>query len=124
MIEMLSDLPEGVTGIRVSGRLTAEDFIAIRPAVSTIFNAGREVRWVEVIDDFRGFGKGALREDVKLGLCTVLPRFRALRRTAIVADVDWLRRAMRVLAWMVPGEVAVFELHEIDSAARWAAGWT
>ena len=122
MIEMLSDLPDGVTGIRVSGRLTGEDFIAIKPAVSEIFNAGREVRWVEVIDGYEGFGKGALREDVKLGFCTVMPRFRALKRTAIVADVDWLRRAVRVLAWMVPGEVAFFGLHEIDRAARWAAG--
>ena len=123
MIEMLSDMPEGVTGIRVSGRLSGEELRGIKPTVAGMFDSGGEIRILEVIDeDYEGFGPGGLVEDLKLGLGTVLPHYATLKRTAIVSDKDWVAHAVHALAWMVPGEVAVFGLDEIDRAKQWAAG--
>ena len=68
MIEVLPDMPEGVTGIRVSGRLRGDDFREFKPAMEALLKAG-EIRIVEVVaPDYEGFGPGGLIEDLKLGL--------------------------------------------------------
>ena len=48
MIEILPDLPEGVTGIRVSGRLRGDDLREFKPAMEDLLKSG-EIRIVEVI---------------------------------------------------------------------------
>jgi hypothetical protein len=122
MIEVLPDMPQGVTGIRISGRLRGDELREARPTIEEMLNAG-EVRIVEVIDsDYEGFGPGGLVEDVKLGFGTVLPHHSAFRRIAVVSDKEWVARTLHALAWMVPGELAVFGLDELEHAKQWAAG--
>jgi hypothetical protein len=121
MIEMLPDMPEGVTGIRVSGRLRGDELREFKPAMEALMKTG-EVRIVEVIaSDYEGFGPGGLVEDLKLGFGTVLPHYSAFRRIAIVSDKDWVAHTMHALAWMVPGELAVFRPDELERAKEWAA---
>lgn len=56
MIEILADMPEGVIGIRVSGRLLGEELREFTPAMQELFKTG-EIRIVEVIaSDYEGFG--------------------------------------------------------------------
>ena len=122
MIEVLPDMPQGVTGIRISGRLRGDELREARPTIEEMLKAG-EVRIVEVIDsDYEGFGPGGLVEDVKLGFGTVLPHHSAFRRIAVVSDKEWVARTLHALAWMVPGELAVFGLDELEHAKQWAAG--
>jgi hypothetical protein len=60
MIEVLPDMPEGVTGIRVSGRLRGDDLREFKPAMEGLLKAG-EIRIVEVLaPDYEGFGPGGL----------------------------------------------------------------
>lgn len=122
MIEMLSDMPEGVTGLRVSGRLGGDELREVRPAIEEKLKSG-EIRIVEVIaSDYQGFGPGGLAEDLKLGLGVVLPHHSVFKRIAVVTDKDWVSHTLHALAWMVPGELAVFGLDELERAKQWAAG--
>lgn len=122
MIELLSDVPEGVIGIRVSGRLSGDELREIRPTVEELVKTG-EIRIVEVIEpDYEGFGRGGLVEDIKLGLGTVLPHHSAFKRIAVVSDKEWVAHTLHALAWLVPGELALFGLDELDRAKQWAAG--
>jgi hypothetical protein len=41
---------------------------------------------------------------------------------AIVSDADWVRHAMAVFGWMVPGEARVFPHGDLDEAKAWLAG--
>lgn len=85
MIEMLPDMPPGVTGVRVSGRLSGQELREVRPTLEKSLKSG-EIRIVEVIDsDYQGFGPGGLVEDLKLGLGAVLPHHSAFRRIAVVS---------------------------------------
>lgn len=123
MIEVLPGMPEGVTGFRVSGRLSGDDLKAFRPRFDDALAGGEDIRIVEVIDhDYEGFGPGGLAEDLKMGFGTVYPRHGAFKRIAIVTDKDWVKLSLHALAWLVPGECEVFGLDEIDRAAQWAAG--
>jgi hypothetical protein len=122
MIEILQDMPTGVTGIRVSGRLRGDDLREIKPAMEEFLQSG-EIRIVEVIaPDYEGFGPGGLAEDLKLGLGLLMKHHSAFKRIAVVSDKEWVGHAMHALAWMVPGELAVFGLDELDRAKEWAAG--
>jgi len=50
MIEVLPDIPQGVTGIRVSGRLRGDGLREIKPSLHDLLQGG-EIRIVEVIDE-------------------------------------------------------------------------
>ena len=122
MIELLPDMPEGVTGIRVWGRLRGDELRDLKPSIEELLNTG-EIRIVEVIaPDYEGFGPGGFVEDLKLGLGTVLPHHSAFKRIAIVSDKDWVAHVLHALAWMIPGELAVFGLDELERAKEWAVG--
>ncbi|OMC52985.1 hypothetical protein A5745_23085 [Mycobacterium sp. IS-2888] len=122
MIELLPDVPEGVIGIRVSGRLSGDELREIRPTIEELVKTG-EIRIVEVIEpDYEGFGPGGLVEDIKLGMGTVLPHHSAFKRIAVVSDKEWVAHTLHALAWLVPGELALFGLDELERAKQWAAG--
>jgi hypothetical protein len=122
MIELLPDMPQGVIGIRVSGRLGREDMREFRPTMDELLKTG-EIRIVEVIaSDYQGFGPGGLAEDMKLGFGALLHHHSAFKRIAVVSDRDWVAHTLHALAWMVPGELAVFGLDELERAKQWAAG--
>ncbi len=115
-------MPQGVTGIRVSGRIGGDDLREIKPAMEEFMDTG-EIRIVEVIaPDYEGFGPGGLAEDLKLGLGLLIQHHSAFKRIAVVSDKDWVAHAMHAFAWMVPGELAVFGLDELEQAKEWAAG--
>lgn len=108
MIEMLPDMPPGVTGVRVSGRLSGQELREVRPTLEKSLKSG-EIRIVEVIDsDYQGFGPGGLVEDLKLGLGAVpaapfgIPAHRGRlgqgvgRAHLARAGLDGARRARRV----------------------------
>jgi SpoIIAA-like len=122
MIEVLSDMPQGVTGFRVSGRLRGEDLRAFAPHMSELLKGG-EIRIVEVVgSDYEGFGPGGLSEDLKLGLGALFKHHANFKRIAVVSDKEWVGHTLHALAWMVPGELAFFGLDELESAKEWAAG--
>jgi hypothetical protein len=121
MIELMTAMPDGTIGLRVSGRLTREDFRGVVPVLRQAAESG-EVRIVEVIGpDYEGLEPGAVIEDLKVGLEFLVGHRSALKRTAIVTDAAWIRRAIHAFVWMVPGEVQIFELDELEEAKGWAA---
>lgn len=122
MIDVLPDMPEGVFGIRVSGRVRGDDLRDFRPTMDELLKTG-EIRIVEVISpDYEGFGPGGLVEDMKLGFGALLGHHSAFKRIAVVSDKEWVAHAMHAFAWMIPGELKVFGLGELDAAKEWAAG--
>jgi hypothetical protein len=122
MIEVLSDMPEGVAGIRVSGRVRGDDLREFKPKMDEMFKTG-EIRIVEVIaPDYEGFGPGGLIEDLKLGLGALIRHYSAFKRIAVVSDKEWVGYALQAFAWMVPGELKLFGLDELEQAKEWAAG--
>ncbi len=122
MIETLTDMPEKVLGFRISGRLTGDDLRGFEPVMNDMLEGG-EIRIVEVVaSDYEGFGPGGLVEDLRLGLGSLLRHHSEYKRIAVVTDKEWVTHTLHALAWMVPGEVGLFRLDELDRAKEWAAG--
>lgn len=122
MIEVLSDMPQGVTGIRVSGRVSGDDIREFEPTMDGLL-VGGEIRIVEVIaSDYEGFGPGGLVEDLKVGFGALFKHHSAFKRIAVVSDKAWVAHTLHAVAWMIPGELQIFGLDELDRAKEWAAG--
>ena len=58
-------------------------------------------------------------EDMKFGLGTGLTHLSKWERMALVSDADWVRHAISLFGWMVPGDVRVFPLAEQSEATAW-----
>jgi hypothetical protein len=118
MIKELADLPAGVIGFEVVGRIEAEDYRdVVLPALERAAQSG-EVRFVIVIPEFHGMSPGAVWQDLRVGI----EHFRAWKRIAVVTDVEWMRYMTSVFGWMTPGESKTFSTQERDQAIAWAAG--
>jgi hypothetical protein len=122
MIEPLEDMPEGTIGFRAAGHLTRDEYRdVLLPAMRSAADGG-EVRMVFAVGPgFEEFEPGALIEDTKAGITLGIGHPHAWKRTALVTDVDWITKAVHMFAWMIPGEIILRGLDELDQAKRWVA---
>jgi len=122
MIERIEQMPPGTVGLRASGKLSRDDYVEVlEPVLREGIESG-ELRLLFVLDDFDGLELGAWPEDVKTGLRTWIRDHSAWKRFALVTDVEWVAKAMRMFTWMTPGEVMIYGLDEEAEAKNWVAG--
>jgi hypothetical protein len=116
----MEGLPDDVLGLEAVGKVTEEDYEQVlTPAVEAKIAAHGKVRCVYVLgEEFEGWTFGAMWQDAKLGGSEL----RKWERIAVVTDTDWIRHAVSGLGWMIPGDVRVFPVAELDAATAWAAG--
>jgi hypothetical protein len=115
-------MPAGTVGLQASGKLSREDYReVIEPALNRAIESG-ELRLLFVLTDFGGLEPGAWLEDLKTGLTAWVRDHSAWRRFALVTDVEWVTRAMRLFAWVAPGEVTTYGLDQVEQAKSWVAG--
>lgn len=119
MIEKLTDLPDGVLGLRVGGRLTPQDYEdVITPMVAeAVREGGRLWCLIEIEDEFSGLTPPAVVDDVRLGLRTV----GSFDGVAVVTDLGWIRTPTQWAAFVVPFPMRVFPKADRQAAADWLA---
>jgi len=123
MVEALGGMPAGTIGFRFAGRVDGADYRDVLvPALRAAVESG-EVRAVFVVGpEYEGFDMAAVTEDLK-GLAPLAFEHRgAWKRVAAVTDVEWIAKSVELFRWMMPGEVAVFPLAELEQAKAWVAG--
>lgn len=117
MIDLISDLPENVIGFTAVGKVTGEDYEAtIVPIIEEHLKKNNKIRLLYVCgDEFTGFNAAAAWEDTKVGM----RHLSSWERVAVVTDVDWIRGAMKVFGFVMPGHVRVFKVDELGDAKEW-----
>jgi SpoIIAA-like len=109
VIERLTDMPSGTVGFRAAGEIEREDYDEVLvPELHRALEAGGGLRTLYLIEDLEEIEPGALWADSKLGFDLGVRHHEAWIRSAIVTDIDWMARATRLFAWMIPGEARVF----------------
>src|SRR5215213_4179885 len=123
MVQQLKDMPAGTLGFRVTGEIEREDYDdVLAPVLERALEGGGRLRTLYVIEDLEEIEPGALWADSRLGFDLGVRHRDAWERSAIVTDIDWMVRATRLFAWMIPGEARVFSRAELDQAKAWVAG--
>lgn len=117
MIERIEDLPDGVIGFEVSGKVSAKDYETVLiPAVEAAAAHGKPMRLLYCIGPgFEGYDMGAMWEDAKVGL----RHLAQWQRIAVVTDVVWIRGAMKAFGFALPAELRVFDNAALEQARRW-----
>jgi hypothetical protein len=123
VIEPLEGMPDGTIGFRATGRVTRDEYRdVLLPSMRACAEAG-DVRMVFAVGPgFERFELGALAQDTKAGITLGLGHPHAWKRTALVTDVDWIAKALHMFAWLVPGEVKLYEVEGLEDAKTWVAG--
>lgn len=122
MIKQIEGMPERTIGFEASGKLSRDDYSnVLEPELRKAAESG-EIRMLFKLTDFHGLQPGAWYQDVKTGLGLGVGHHSAWKRSAIVTDVDWIRKAFEFFSFITPGEVRVYYLDQEDAARAWVAG--
>jgi hypothetical protein len=123
MIELITDMPEGTLGFRVSGKVVKGDYTdVLEPELKKTLDSGNKLRTLYVIESLDKIEPSALWEDSKTGFNLGVRHHKEWDRSAIVTDIEWMVHATKLFAWMIPGEARVYPLAEVEEAKRWVAG--
>lgn len=117
MIEILTDFPDNVVAAAAHGVVTKEDYQdALVPRVELTLKRHPKIRcYYELGTQFSRMEPGAIWEDFKVGV-EHLSRW---ERVAVVTDIDWIRHAVNIFRFLMPGEVRVFGTSETAAARKW-----
>jgi hypothetical protein len=119
MIEILEGFPDSVIAFAAKGRVTRNDYDDVLiPKLKEALARRKRVRcYYELGSSFAGIEAAAAWEDFKLGI-EHLSRW---ERVAVVTDIDWIRLAVNVFRFLVPGEIRVFATSQAAEARTWIA---
>jgi hypothetical protein len=121
VIARIDEMPDGTIGLSAAGKLSRDDYRSVlEPALAAGIASG-ELRLLFVLTDFEGLEPGAWIEDAKTGLGAWVRNHSAWKRFALVTDVEWVAKAMRMFTWMTPGEVLVRDMDGLEGAKAWVA---
>ena len=93
------------------------------PGIDELLGRHGEIRCVFVFgDEYTGLTAGGTVEDSKLYFSELVHRdLSKWKRCAVVTTHGWLRHAISVFRFMMPGEVETFEPTRARAAVEWAA---
>ena len=118
MIRLIEGMPEGTVGLEAIGRVTDDDYRDVLvPAVAAALET-KDVRLLYLLgEDFDAYSAGALWADTKLwsGHMT------GWQKVAVVTSHRWIRDGVKAFAWLMPGELRVFDPDALESAKEWLA---
>jgi hypothetical protein len=117
MLELIPDLPDQVLGIRAIDDVEDDDYEDVLvPAIEDRLSRHDKIRFLYVLGpEFDGYEADAMWEDAKLGAKT----FTSYERIAIVTDSNLVRRSVKAFGWLMPGEVKIFAVADLDAATTW-----
>ena len=117
MIRMMEGLPAGVVGATAIGLVGPEDYDDVLiPAVRAATAGGGKARMLFVLGpEFDGYSAEAALDDARMGL----EHWADFERIALVTDHAAFGGAVRAFGFLMPGEVRVHAVDELDDATAW-----
>jgi hypothetical protein len=110
-------MPDGVVGVEAVGKVTADDYESVlMPAVeAAVERAGKARTLLLFGSEFDGYEAEAALDDMKMGLHT----WGDFERIAFVSDQSGYRTMVKAMGFLMPGEVRVFGVGELEEAKEW-----
>ncbi len=119
MIELFDDLPGDTLGIRLVGKIEAQDYTDVLiPALEAAHQAHETVNVLAVIGpEYDSYSVAALWDDARYGI----RHMRGWGRFAIVSDYDWVHHLSGVGKLFYGSRLRLFGMTELDHAKAWLA---
>ena len=120
MIEFLPESAGNVIGVKATGKLTDDDYKqTLIPRLKTLFREHGRLNVLFYMDEsFDGWDLHAAWDDASLGL-----GHRAdFDRLAVVGGPAWVEWCIRLIGFLMKGEMRIFSDGEFEAAWRWVKG--
>lgn len=119
MIRVIEDMPPGTVGLEAIGKVTEDDYREVLAPVLAGAEPSDGLRLMFVLGrEFDSYAPKAAWSDSRRWARDL----KRCARLALVSDADWLETSVKVMGWLLPGEVRVFETDEVLDAKRWLVG--
>jgi hypothetical protein len=120
MIELEPDLPAHVVVATAHDTVDGHDYDDVLvPAVEAATAGDAKARLLYVLaDDFEGYTASAALDDTRIGV----QHWGDFERIGLVSDHQAYRGLVRSMGFLIPGEVRVFSLDDLDRARDWLLG--
>jgi len=119
MIEKLPQSTDGVFGVRLSGKLTHDDYQkTLIPMFDQAIEKSGKIRvLLDLAEDFRGWELHAAWDDFVFGL----KHFNDFEKIALVGDKDWEEWMAKLAKPFTKADVKFFKRPETEEAWKWLA---
>lgn len=114
-VEIEEEAPRNVVNVRLTGKLTREDYQVFVPEIEDRIKEHGKIRILLELADFHGWTAGALWEDTKFDL----HHFNDIERLAIVGDKKWEKGMAVFCKAFTTAKIQYFDISEKDEARRW-----
>jgi hypothetical protein len=114
-VELHPEVDGRILNVRVSGKLTKEDYQQFVPQFDLLIQQHGKIRVLFEMDDFHGWEVAALWEDIKVDF----KHFRDIERIAMVGDKAWQEGMSYFCKPFTSAELRYFGHHEKDRAREW-----
>jgi len=115
MIELQSDADGKVLSVKMSGKLSTEDYERFVPEVEGLIKKHGKIRILLQMHDFHGWSVGALWEDIKFDI----KHFSDIERLAMVGDRKWEAGMAAFCKPFTTAKVRYFDVSDMDQARQW-----
>lgn len=118
MIEILKESKGSLLGVKISGKLTDDDYhkVLIPKFKEIMENYGHSRFLVELAPDFEGFDLMAIWHDLKLGL---IDEGYHIEKMAVVGGPELFLWGIKFSVHFMQGEIRTFEAGKLDQAWTW-----
>ena len=104
-----------IVELKVSGKLTAEDYAVITPEVEQRMEKYDKIRLCIELHDFHGWTAGAMWEDLKFDF----RHFNDIERIAVVGEDRWEKGMTMFFKPFTAATVRYFDNHRLEEAQNW-----
>lgn len=115
MITCLTDPTDGVVELTVAGSVARADYDRVVAEMDGAIAAFGKLRLIETIEEIGAIDSSIWWQDIKWGW----HHLKDIARCAVVTDSGWIGPVTRAAGALLPAEVRVFPLADIDGARAW-----
>ncbi len=114
-VELHEDLENKLLVVRLSGKLTKQDYEYFTPEVERLIQQFGSIRMLVEMHEFHGWSMGALWEDIKFDL----KHFTHIDRLALVGDRKWEAGMAVFCRPFTTATIRYFDESNLEAAMAW-----
>lgn len=114
-VEFKEDNGGKVLVVRISGKLSKDDYKQLVPEVERLINKVGKLHMLVEMHDFHGWEAGALWEDIKFDV----KHFKDIERLAFVGETEWEKGMSVFCKPFTTAKIKYFDLAELEQAREW-----
>ncbi len=119
MIAIIPDMPDDVVAVTATGKITDEDYRKVLvPAIEEKLKRHNKISFLyHMGQGFAGLTAEAVWDDARVGM----RHLTSFRKIAVVTDVDWIVKAVKLFSFVIPALVRTFGNGGLEEAKAWVS---